>query len=487
MGPAGGYAAPAMKDLAAFPSMVIAAYAEHLIEGRRVVVFGDSTSDLPDVLIERGARLVHVYDEDLSRVAEASARGTHKDISFAPLGQSGVLARDGAFDFGVILDVAAFEDGKKVITRLRRALAPRGTAVIATPNAEAGAPLIARGERAAGPSYYDLYEWVTAEFDEVRMLGQLPVSGYAVVDFGAEGEPDFSLDTSFLHNGAEEPDWYLALASHFPVSVDAFTIVQVPRASLALGEIEVPNAELEEMTRTNAQLEAEVARLRKVERQAQKAPKDDERVGELEQKHRDRERELEQKCRDRERELEQKAHRERELEQKCRDRERELTELQNGLADALSRLKRAETEAKETREKLALASESKAKGISLDPVEAELASAELRALERQLSERARESARLTEELRVADKLGQELLSELETTKQLAAGTRVQPEVDELREGLRRAEETDARRMADLTAAQWTIEQLRSQLQETARLQEATLLQETAASAPSEQS
>lgn len=422
-----------MKDLAAFPSMVIAAYAEHLIEGRRVVVFGDSTSDLPDVLIERGARLVHVYDEDLSRVAEASARGTHKDISFAPLGQSGVLARDGAFDFGVVLNIAAFEDGKKLITRLRRALAPRGIAIVATPNPEASAPLLADSENASGPTYYDLYEWVTAEFDEVKMLGQLPVCGYAMVDFGAEGEPDFALDTTFMPNGAEEPDWYLALASHFPVSADPFTIVQLPRASLPSEGEQEPSPELEELARTNAQLEAEVSRLRKAERHAQK-PREDDKTPELEQK--------------------------------LREREQALEQLEARLAEATTRLERAEAEVSQLKSQLEASAHAK-KEPQVDPLEAEVASAELRALEQQLKERAQETERLNEQLRVADKVGQELLSELETLKQAAAGARSPAELDELRERLRRAEETEARRVADLTAAQWTIEQLRSQLQDAA--------------------
>src|SRR5690606_7092431 len=131
-----------------------------------------------------GARLVHVYDSDLTRVAEASARGSSGEIAFAPLGQSGVAVRDGAFDVGIIENLAAADDAQALTRRVRRASAPRGVAVVACPNLELQAVVLPDAESArSGATYFELYEIVSREFDEVRMVGQTPFVGYALADF----------------------------------------------------------------------------------------------------------------------------------------------------------------------------------------------------------------------------------------------------------------------------------------------------------------
>ena len=55
------------------PSIVLSAYLEPLLRGRRVAILGDATIGLADELSQRGARLLHVYDPDAARVAEAKS------------------------------------------------------------------------------------------------------------------------------------------------------------------------------------------------------------------------------------------------------------------------------------------------------------------------------------------------------------------------------------------------------------------------------
>src|SRR5262245_28915694 len=94
------------------PSIVLSAYLEPLVRGRRVAILGDATLGLADELGQRGARLIHVYDPDAARVAEALARaapGRSHQIAFALLaGDFGV--RDGAFDAVLVPDLALFDD-----------------------------------------------------------------------------------------------------------------------------------------------------------------------------------------------------------------------------------------------------------------------------------------------------------------------------------------------------------------------------------------
>jgi len=223
-----------MEDLS--PSVVLAAYAEQLFDGRRVVVFGDSASSIAEELVERGARTVHVFDPEPSRAAVAAGQNRAKQISVAPLGEADLAVRDGAFDVAFIEDLSSFAHPETLLRQVRRALSSRGMAIVAAPNPEARITLVPRtsGSRASSPlGYYELYDAVSAEFAEVRMLGQTPFVGYAVVDFAPDGELDVSIDSGLVPGGAEEPEWFVALASRDRVDCDPVSIVQLPASRIA--------------------------------------------------------------------------------------------------------------------------------------------------------------------------------------------------------------------------------------------------------------
>lgn len=208
------------------PITALAAYAESLLEGRRVIVFGDSSSDIAEQLLERGARLVHVYDPDPTRVAEAATRNTSRNVSYGPLGEGGLAVREGAFDLALVENLGIHDDIPYLLKRVKRCLSARGAAFIATSNPDTTEGADDR------PGYYELYDNVSAHFDEVRMLGQTPFMGYAVVDFAPEGEPDVSVDTGFVPGGSEEPEAFIALASERELKLDEYAIVQMPAAEL---------------------------------------------------------------------------------------------------------------------------------------------------------------------------------------------------------------------------------------------------------------
>ncbi len=220
------------------PSIVLAAYAESLVDDRRVIVFGDASSGLAEQLIDRGARMVHVYDPEPSRVAEAATRNTSRDVSFAPLSPSGLTLRDGSFDLALVEDLNRAGPAHAIVKRLKKALGPGGVALVAVPNPETQSRLLATPEPPEGAlDYYELYDSMKVEFSEVRMLGQTPFVGYAVVDFAANGQPEPSLDTSSLPGGVEEPEWFVALASDSHVHLDDYAIVQLPfRRALGSGK-----------------------------------------------------------------------------------------------------------------------------------------------------------------------------------------------------------------------------------------------------------
>jgi SAM-dependent methyltransferase len=207
---------------------VLAAFAEPFVESRRVLVFGSSLSLTPRLLIERGARLVHVCDSAPLRVAEASESAGLPGLSFSSLADEALVGREGSFDCVLVEHLGAF-DAANLVARVRRLLAPRGVALFATPNREATTPLLPPPDpTAAALDYYALYDLVAGEFEHVRMLGQAPFVGYAVVDFRPEGTPEPMIDSEFLPRGSEEPELFVALAARQKTNLAAYAVVQLP-------------------------------------------------------------------------------------------------------------------------------------------------------------------------------------------------------------------------------------------------------------------
>jgi septal ring factor EnvC (AmiA/AmiB activator) len=355
-----------MLDVPLRPSSALVAYAEPHIDGRRVLVLGDATSGIAEQLLERGARLIHVYDPDPARVAEAATRNTERRVSLAPLSEGGLAAREGAFDCAIVEDLSSLPHRVAALRALRRALSPRGIALIASPNPDSERRLIGGGRGSEDLDYYGLYDAVAAELDHVRMLGQTPFVGYAIVDFAPEGEPEPSFDNGFVPGGAEEPEQYIALASQGEVRLDDMTIVQLPLARVSL-----PGAD-----------EGALSAARNSEKRAQK------RVAQLETELK------------RTRQSDDEASR---LKSELDRRDSWIRELENRAAAADSRADDAETELEALRERLAQ-----------DEAQAQGESDTLSTLREELDEVRRVASRTQREREWAEERVRKLQDELET-------------------------------------------------------------------------
>ena len=217
------------------PSMALAAYLERLVRGRRVAVLGDATLGFGERLVDRGARLIHVYDPNAARVAEVLARTAAqrpRHLTHAVLeGDLGV--RDGAFDVVVIPDLSVFGEPTDALRKMRRLVGSTGLAVIASANQEAPRRLLDKpgSDKPSTTDYYGLYDLVSLQFPVVRMLGQAPFVGYTLADFGASGELEVSVDTSLLE-ATEEPEIFIAIASERKVALDPFVVVELALADV---------------------------------------------------------------------------------------------------------------------------------------------------------------------------------------------------------------------------------------------------------------
>lgn len=220
---------------AVHPSQVLAVYAEALIRGRRVVLFGDARTGLAEALAERGARLVHVYDPSPARAAEALARsartaarspGAPGSVAFAALSED-LGVRDGAFDVAIVPDLSLFDSPDALLRRARRALSSQGVAVIASPNPAAKRNLLGSPAPRSALEYYALFDLVSLQFAKVRMAGQVPFVGYAVAEFSAEGEIPVTVDTSLLEHPGE-PELFIAVGSERAASLDPYAVIELP-------------------------------------------------------------------------------------------------------------------------------------------------------------------------------------------------------------------------------------------------------------------
>jgi SAM-dependent methyltransferase len=393
------------------PAIVLAAYAEPVASGRRVLFVGPASSALPARLVERGARLVHVCDPEPVRLAEATAKNRTSSISFSALADGHFALRDGAFDVCIIED-AGISDPVPLLKRVRRALTPRGVLLMASLNPEARSPLMPyRPSGVIALDYYALYDAVKAEFEQVRMLGQAPFVGYVVADFAPEGTPEPSLDTAFLPGGAEEPELFIAVGSQQPVDLEAFSVVQLPYRSVVSGSQQDGEAlrrsrGAEQQARTKlTELESELAK----ERQA----------------------------------IATRDAKLREAETRVFARDAELAGLRQELENKNQLLKQQEATLSELNAKLK-------QGPS--PEEASAAARDLAALEQALLERGEHVRKLERELREAERIGKELVRQLPAAgAEGASATLAKPEnAETLAQQL-------AKSQADLIATRWALE------------------------------
>jgi SAM-dependent methyltransferase len=390
------------------PAIVLAAYAEPVANGRRVLFIGPAISALPERLLERGARLVMVCDPDPVRVAEATAKNRLGALSFSTLTDGHFALRDGAFDVCIVED-AGITDPVALMKKIRKALTPRGVALLASLNPEVRTPLLPhRPSGVISLDYYALYDAVKSEFEHVRMLGQAPFVGYVIADFAPEGTPEPSLDTAFLPAGAEEPELFIAVASQKPVELEPFTVVQLPYRSVVTG---------------NSSGDSEALR----------------RSREAEQTARSKLTELEGELTTERQAVVARDSKLREAETKVFARDAELLALRQELENKNQQLKTQEAELSALGDKLR-------KGPSPD----EAGAADLAALEQTLAERGEHIRKLERDLREAERIGKELLRQ------------TVPASDSAVETLRKAAETElaqklAKSQADLIATRWALE------------------------------
>lgn len=342
-------------------SMALAAYLERLVRGRRVAVLGDVTLAFGERLIDRGARLVHVYDPNPARVAEILARSADqkpRHLTHAVL-EADLGVRDGAFDIVVVPDLTVFGDPTDALRKTRRLVSSTGIAIIASANGEAPRRLLDKpgSDKLSSTDYYGLYDLVTLQFPVVRMLGQAPFVGYTLADFGASGELEVSVDTSLL-DVTEEPEVFIAIASEKKLALDPFVVVELALADVrksigspstttttttVVDTAAIEHAQAKEAAALATLTAREAEHRAALEEQKARAAKAEERLAELEQRL-EKFRDMESRAGDTHVRAERLTHQIRDLEEELRKQRDRGTKLAKQLDDEKKARTKAEVE-----------------------------------------------------------------------------------------------------------------------------------------------
>ena len=155
----------------------LAVYAEPLAADRRVAVLGDSSLGLGERMLDLGARAVLVFDPDEER-AEEQARLAPAGVVVLGLPRQDGDIRPGSVDLALVRICRC--------STTRRACWPS----YGTRSANGESRLVAAANRDAAPAeeppfdYYELFDLVAGEFEDVRMVAQLAFYGVALAELG---------------------------------------------------------------------------------------------------------------------------------------------------------------------------------------------------------------------------------------------------------------------------------------------------------------
>jgi SAM-dependent methyltransferase len=208
---------------------------EPLVEGKRVLEI-DCGSGYGASLLARSAReVIGLCAEDADLTA-ARASAPQSPRAFQRLTPGDLPFVDGTFDVVLALRGADSFGGLDVLAReAHRILKPSGFFCVASQN-PGKRSLPDALHRSPAPKrsvgFYELQRRMKSQFHHVKMLAQSPFFGFAFVDYSPDDLDAFSLDTSLLPEGTEDPTSFLALCGKLRLPPVNFSLIQLPTDGL---------------------------------------------------------------------------------------------------------------------------------------------------------------------------------------------------------------------------------------------------------------
>lgn len=225
--------------------LALVVYLEEAARAKRVLLVGE-TAPRVERRLSDAARTVDVVSRE--RRTRSSRRGL-------PVRAWPTPSEKGAWDVVLVPDVAA-----------AGLLEAAAFAEIATLVAPGGALIVALDASSEGARYEAFYDLVAPHFPQVRVFGQAPMSGYALVDFAAGAPREVAFDGSAAGNTA--PSRWIAVAGD--LSLDPYAIVAVPE--IAASQVTTERAPSE--PRFEREAEAARSRLDHAEKRLEQAQRE---------------------------------------------------------------------------------------------------------------------------------------------------------------------------------------------------------------------
>lgn len=232
-------------DERSWMDLALASHVEPLARGRLVLFVGDPESAAAARLTQVAAR-VEVLSKGPRQRPSRSGRGTFR-----------ALADGRRWDLVWLADGTSLANEPSQLRDLAEALTPRGAALLVV---DAGAV-----------AYEEFYAALRSAFERVRMLGQAPFAGHAIVDFASNRSAaapyldDTLLDDTLVDDTHRQPARYVAVCGPTDVVLEPWAIVQVPTGPSATSaearrDLEAARARLEHAERRLEQAQREIAR-----------------------------------------------------------------------------------------------------------------------------------------------------------------------------------------------------------------------------------
>lgn len=209
-------------------------YLQKVIKRRRVLMLGDDLGAARFLLESHARKVCCVLEEDArDKGAWPEIKGLEIEIS----SPEELGFRSGAFDVALVPDIRELHDPFASLQELGRVVGRRGVVVVAVPNPSCKSRLFALEDREEEVDYYESYDMLQELFPSVQMIGQSPFAGYAVADLGCEDEElSVTFDATLMGDDSEEIEWFLALCSDREIALEPYSVIQLPLASLQLGD-----------------------------------------------------------------------------------------------------------------------------------------------------------------------------------------------------------------------------------------------------------
>jgi protein-L-isoaspartate O-methyltransferase/flagellin-like hook-associated protein FlgL len=203
-------------------------YLRPVIAGRRVLEIGCGNGNAAALLLRLGAGDV-IAAGTAQEISTARTRHREAGLAFASIG-AGRVDTTGAFDVVLVPDAADLLRGRGAVKLpgLLSLVAPGGRLVC----------LVGNGDQGEGVAYFDVVDALAPHFPKVRMFGQTPFHAYGIAEFD-EAPAELRVESELVEDQVE-PSHYIAVAGpDEPLSL-GYALVQIPAPPVEVREVQVP-------------------------------------------------------------------------------------------------------------------------------------------------------------------------------------------------------------------------------------------------------